>query len=283
MDKLGRNYRLFVDAANGERLEIAPPFSVEFEINRNTLASSSTANFRIYNLREETRNAIAYNVIDFTSPRKIELWAGYGDDRPLIFRGTLSYCWSAREGVNFITTIEAYDSGFELLTSSVSQSYRAGTLTSSVIEDMINTMAPGVPVGAIGSFNTPLTKGIALKGNTGDLLNEFTGGAFFCDLGKAYVLKDQECIRGSIALIESDTGLLGTPIRERTIINFDMLFEPRLLIGQLLRLNSSTGKNLNGDYKVVSLKHRGMISDAVCGSAVTSVGLWGGLAFTVIN
>lgn len=276
MEKLQRNYRLFVDASDGKRLEVSPPFSIEFDIKRGILSQKRDGNIRIYNLKEETRLAILQNVNDFSSPRKVELWAGYQDQMPIIFRGTISYCWSAREGINFITTIEAYDAGFELITSQVNKAYKQGILEASVMEDMIKTMAPGVTLGAISDYNSPLSKGNSYSGNTGELLNQISGGAFFCDLGKAYVLKDSDCIRGSLLEINSDSGLLGTPIREQTILHLEMLFEPRLLIGQLVNLNSTTGRLYNGPAKVVSLTHRGMISDSVCGSVITSVGLWYG-------
>jgi hypothetical protein len=62
-----------------------------------------------------------------------------------------------------------------------------------------------------------------------------------------------------------------------------MIFEPRFLIGQALALESFTEKNFNGVYKVIGVKHKGVISDSVCGNAITSVTLWHGPALTVIN
>jgi hypothetical protein len=50
-----------------------------------------------------------------------------------------------------------------------------------------------------------------------------------------------------------------------------------------------TEPQLNGQYKVVSIKHQGTISDAVCGDAITTVGLFNPTfpptdnAFTIIS
>jgi hypothetical protein len=82
---------------------------------------------------------------------------------------------------------------------------------------------------------------------------------------------------------------LGKPYQEAGILHFSMLFEPRLKIAQAINLVSMTEPQLNGQYKVVSIKHQGTISDAVCGDAITTVGLFNPTfpptdnAFTIIS
>ena len=71
-------------------------------------------------------------------------------------------------------------------------------------------------------------------------------------------------------LINSQTGLLGTPVREQTLIHFDMLLEPSLNVGSSVELISSTADNFNGLYKITAVKHRGMISGTLSGSAITT-------------
>jgi hypothetical protein len=87
-------------------------------------------------------------------------------------------------------------------------------------------------------------------------------------------LRDNEVVLGSIAEISSASGLLGTPVLQETFLTFDILFEPRLFVGQKVRLNSITAANFNGEYKVVSVKHSGTISEAIGDDARTSVALW---------
>ncbi len=283
MDKFGRAYRLVVDATNGQQVTINPPFSVEFDITRNILSSANTSTIRIYNLAEKTRNVIYKDKNSFDTFRAVQLRAGYGSTIPLIFSGSVTHSWSVREGVNFISTIEAYDAGFAFVNSETSKSYPAGTQRTAILQDMVKTMEPTVTPGTIGNFPGSIPRGNTFVGSSVDLLRELSGGAFFVDLGKAHILNDEECLRGDLLVIKSETGLLGTPVREETILNFDMIFEPRLLIGQKVLLQSDTLKNFNGEYKVVSIKHRGMISSSVAGNAVTSVGLWHGPPFRTIN
>lgn len=287
MDKRRRNYRLFVEEGyrtfdqvaagvpSGPLVEIEPPFTLEFDIIRNDLASSNTATFRIYNLSKTTRTKIHKDQFATNLYKGIELRAGYENVIPTIFKGNIKLAWSTREGQVSITKIEAYDGGFAFLNGRVDQTFQAGTSNNQVLDAIIKTL-PGVNPGAVGNFPGVLTRGNAISGNSADVASQLSNGSFFVDLEKAYCLNDNECIPGAIDVINSASGLLGTPVLEETSLKFDIIFEPRLLIGQKVRLESITATNFNTEYRVCSMHHRGMISDSVCGTAITSVGLWYG-------
>lgn len=278
MDKFQRNYRLLVETQNGEIIEIDPPFTMEFDIQRNVLQSTNVGSVRVYNLAKETRRKIYKDDFTYDVYLKFQLMAGYGATMPTIFKGNLKRAWSVREGVDFITTIEGFDGGDALINSQINEAFKSGTPTNKVMETILASFQNrNVSIGAIGSFPGTLPRGNSVSGNSADLANALSKGGFFVDLEKAYCLNDSECIAGSLLVINSDSGLLGTPVRDKTTLTFDILFEPRILIGQLITLDSITGDNFNGDYRVISVKHRGMISEAVCGNAVTSLGLWKGL------
>lgn len=274
--KYDRVYKLAVQAKSGQTITIQRPFTIEFDIHRNSLSSANVASFRLYNLNPNTRSQIRKDQFDYGDLRMINFSAGYGQDTAALgFQGDITQAWSVREGSNFITQIECFDAGYAYVNALSNVSYPEGTSYQSITEDLASKI-PNVTVGAIGAIPGVLSKGNAYSGNPISLLSEITGGAFFIDNGKAYVLNDDEALAGGIEVIDSSSGLLGTPVRENTIIRFDMLFEPRLKIGQRILLNSITAENYNGVYKVVSLVHRGMISDAICGDAITTVGLFFG-------
>lgn len=277
MVKFNRKYQLNVQTQGGATESIALPFTIEFDITRNILTSANVCQVRVYNLRKEKRNKIRFDVSNYGELRGIELRAGYGENLPIIFKGNISRAWSVREGVNFITQIECYDGGYALANGTFEDQFIKGTPYTTILESMIGTL-PGVDFGVIGEVEGALnSRGNAYSGNTVDLLSDLVPNQFFIDNSKAYILADSECIKGDLPLINSDFGLLGTPLREDTIIYFDMLFEPRLLIGQQINLESQTDPSFNGPYKVISVKHRGTISEAVSGDATTSVGLFKGV------
>ncbi len=280
MDKWGRRYTLEIGLPLGNALEgiskgtvieINPPFTVEFDITRNTLTSSNVCQLRIYNLAPDTRNLIRFNLSNYGEFRPLIFRAGYGEDLPDIFTGNISQAWSVREGVNMITQIECYDGGFAYANGRTSREFTAGVPTRSVIQELMKDL-PHISQGAIGNFPGVLSRGNSYSGNTTSLLAENTGGAFFIDKGKANALGTDEYIEqaGPTLLINAKSGLLGTPVLERTIVRMDMLFEPALDVGTKIRLESITEANFDGDYKVTAVKHRGMISEAVCGEVVTT-------------
>lgn len=272
IDKFGRNYELLVTTVSGTLLTIAPPFTLEFDITRNTLTSANVCQLRIYNLGEKTRNQIRHNATDFGQPyQAVQLRAGYGENMPVIFSGNISQAWSVREGTNFITQIECYDGGFAFINGTTSASFPAGTPQQTVISTLAASL-PNTKVGAIGSFPGTLARGNSYSGNTVNILADLTGGGFFIDNGKANALGSSEYIAslGGTAIINSQSGLLGTPVLERTIVRFDMIFEPGLFPGRAVQLQGLTATNLSGLYKITAVKHRGTISDAVCGQVVTT-------------
>lgn len=272
--KFGRAYKLEVQAIDGTTITLALPFTIQFDIVRNTLTSANTATIRIYNLSVNNRALLRKDAWATNDFRAITLYAGYGSNLPKVFDGNIMQAWSVREGVNFITQIECFDGGFAFVNGLTNLNFPAGTPQRDVITTVMATGLPNVTVGSVGAYPGALSRGNSYAGNTVDILKDLTGGGFFVDNGKANALGDTECLAGQTLIIDSADGLLGTPVREQFTLYFDMLFEPSLVAGQKVTLDSITAANFNGDYKVVSTKHRGMISDAVCGEAITSVGLF---------
>lgn len=273
LNKFDRNYILTITKANGESLTVTLPFTIEFDITRNTLSSANVCQVRIYNLSETNRAKIRYNSFDYGTPdTNITLLAGYGKNLAVIFTGNITQAWSVREGVNFITQIECFAGGFAFVNSKTNKNVAAGTSLMSTIKNIMGDLV-GITVGSIGpSYSGSATRGNTYSGNTNEILNQLTGGGFFIDNGKAYALANNEFIESfsSPLVINSASGLLGTPTREQTLIRFDMLFEPSLNVGTQVELRSATNNTFDGKWIVTMVKHRGMISAAVCGSVITT-------------
>lgn len=280
MDKFGRTYRLLIEKKDGTVITVEPPFTVEFDIHRNSLSSANVGKIRIYNLAPDNRNQIRKNQYDYQDQRTITFYAGYGKNMPLAFTGSITQAWSVREGNNMVTQIESFDGGFAYINALTNTSFPNGVPKTSIIDSLVKNL-PGVKVGAIGDYQGQITRGSAYSGSTPDLLVEITGGGFFIDNGKANCLNDNECLESDIPLINAQSGLLGTPVLEQQYINFEMLFEPGLKVAQLIQLVSETESLFSGTHKVLSLQHRGVISPSVSGSATTSVGLLPGVFTSV--
>jgi hypothetical protein len=284
LEKFGRNYYLLVQLQNGSILTIQPPFTIQFDITRNILTSANVCSVRIYNLSLINRNQIEFNIFNRGENRTIQLIVGYGKTLATIFHGNISQAWSVREGVNFITQIECFDGGFAFNNAQTNFTFPAGTSNQTIIASLVASLNQyNIKTGAIGKYPGSTNRSKTYSGSTTDLLGQLTGGGFFIDNSAANALGNNEVLQGAIPLINSQSGLLGTPVRENNILTFDMILEPRVQAGQIIELQSLTGPQateqspkqaINGFYKVTSVKHRGMISEAVCGDAITTLGMF---------
>jgi hypothetical protein len=291
--KFGRNYLLSIQLRDKSTLLLTVPLTLEFDVTRNILSSSNKATFRMYNLSQTHRTQIRRDQYNWGTFQKVSLNAGYGlNNLPVIFNGNISQAWSVRDGTSYITQIECYDGGFDHVNGRTNLSFPKGTSREVIIKSMIESL-PQAVTGAIGKYTgDATTRGNAYSGNTIDVLRDLSGGGFFIDNGKAHALQDNECLQGEIQTIDSSSGLLGTPVLSETFLSLDILFEPRMLIGQKVTVNSTTAdqvtiapargvklaiQGFNGDYKVIGVSHKGTISGSVCGDARTSLQLTRGI------
>lgn len=275
--KFGRNYTLSIEVAKGQNITVALPYAIEFEINRNTLASSQTATFRIYNMAESTRDLIWKDQYLWTQFRAIQFSAGYGNTTPLVFNGTIKQAYSEHpEGTeNAVTVIEAYDGGYQITNGLTNMTIAVGASAQQTIMTLAKSLPgiTGTPI--VGSFPVTTKRGEVLFGNTWDMILKKSGGLGCIDNGQPKILNLNDTVTGTIPLIDASTGLLGAPKRTNAMITFDMLFEPRITIGQALALKSTFNSLLNGNYKVMGFTHRGKITDSGDpDKAKTTVNLW---------
>lgn len=280
MRKFGRNYILTIEGNDGRDIEIKPPFTLDFTVIRNVLSSSNISTLRIFNLNQRTRALIRKDQFDYGRRKRVSLLAGYGNNLSVVMSGNVTQAFSVRMGTNYITEIQAFDGGYAYANAQISKQYKAQTPYRNMVDDLMNALTPyGVEKGAIGQIDGASSRGYSFSGSIIKSINEIANGNFFIDRNKSYVLGESEALSGEIEVISSESGLLGTPRREQSFLSLSMLFEPSLAIGQRIKLDSSTGENYNGFYKIVSLAHRGIISESVAGEATTDVGLFYGAKY----
>lgn len=273
MDKFGRNYVLEIEISDGgDSIEITPPLTMEFDVTRNTLTSANVAQFRVFNLSETRRNQIRKNIYNYGVYREVSLRAGYQNDLSTTFIGNITQAFSAREGCNMVTTIQCLDGGFAFANGEIQIPFSSGTPYRNMLDYLAGSL-PNVKKGTIGDYAGDIQRGNSFSGSTCNLLSELSGQGFFIDNCTAHCLKTNECLRGDLLVISPASGLLGTPIIEETLLTLDLIFEPRIFAGQFVDVQSFTDQKMNGPWKVTGIKHRGMISSAICGDLITSLQL----------
>ena len=301
--KFGRTCQLSLEVAappplKSQNLTLAsPPLTIDFDVNRQSLSSASNATFVIKNLNsQETRDLIYKDRYNITQYRAVQFRAGYdgyastgvpaalsqnansgsGRTQPLLFNGNIFSAYSEKiSGTDdSITTIECQDGGFArvngLTTTTVS-----GKSTQQILSDLAASLPMISGRALISLFSGGPKRGFPMIGSTWDLLQQLSGGKAIIDNNQVKILADNDVVDGDLLVINRASGLLGSPRRSDSQIEFDMLFEPRLTIGQYVKLDSVFNSILNGIYKVMGLHHRGTISPRVAGEpARTTVSLW---------
>lgn len=269
MDKFQRNYLLTAQLLNGNYVTVTPPFTVEFNVNKNSFSGCNDFNLRIYNLAQDIRHNLKHDWTNMADRRGIVLQAGYGNVLGTVFNGQITEGFSTREGPNWITSLSGSDGIFALINGKTNYTFAENTPKETMIRTIIAGM-PNISVGAIGnSYSQSIPRGNTITQPPYYAMQELTNRDFSVVDGKAYALAATEYIEGSIAKIDASSGLIGTPTRSGSLLVIEMLFEPRIKMFQGVTLQSITGDNVNGFYKVVSVKHRGTISDTVSGEART--------------
>jgi hypothetical protein len=264
-------------SSGSDTIVIAQQLTIDFTISRQALGSSQEAVFRIKNLSSKTRGLIYKDPYALTEYLGVKFQAGYMDDPvlPVCFNGFIRSASSYREGVDVITEIQAYDGGLAM-----ANGFFAQTVIGATVGELLQTLAKSLPStsGAtyIGNFPVKGSRGRTLFGNTWNIIVQLSDGLAFIDNGDVKILNYNEAIQGTIPLISSSSGLLGVPRRTPTMVEQDILFEPRVVLGQFVQLQSSFNPAFNGTYKVMKIQHRGTVSPAVTGDYVTSVGLFVG-------
>lgn len=274
MENFIRDYNLNIFTPEGQLVTIQKPFTIKFDVTRNTLASANTCNITLTNLSKENRSRLYKDRYTINEYWQIVLSAGYNKIE-IVFQGNILECYSYKQGTEWITSIEAYDGMYGIQNGFLNQSYSKNTPKRNIISDAIKGMF-NLSEGSIG---TPAEgqnpRGQVVLGQSADILNKQTGGQYFIDNEVLNVLSDDEYIT-SIGILQLDSSLLlSTPKRRDTILECELLFYPSAKIAGLVNL-TSLAPEYNGLYKIMGFKHDVTISGAESGTAKTMISLYSG-------
>lgn len=272
-EKLQRRYRLTVQTVddNGsptdKAIVIENPITIRFAVNRTLFADVNAADIDIYNLAPRTYNQLFYDYFN-VNRRTVVLEAGYdGMEMSVIFIGDMWSCYTSREGSDIITRIHAIVGLKSLQVQS--DATLANISRNQVLRYAAHDMAMTINIysGKDEQFSRP----VSLSGNSFAQIQKYTNGSAYIDNNEIYVLDTFDAIEGEVPLINDQSGLLGVPEHEDALLRVKMIFEPRMLIGQIIEIQSRISPMFNGQYKIYGIKHEGTISESVCGTAMTTL------------
>lgn len=271
--KFLRDYEITIQNPSGEMFTIKPPFSAKISVTRNTLASANKAKITLYNLAPATRNSIFKDKYSITEYWQLKIKAGY-ERLTTIFQGNLYESISYKQGVDWVTQIDAFDGMSAIQNGYTSQSVAAGTSRGNIIQNIIGNM-PNVIAGSIGGDTEESSeRGQVIMGQSTDVLSEQTEGKYFIDNEVVNVLTDDEVIAGDVLLLDEEQ-LFTTPKVRDTFLDCDILFLPEAQPGLICEIRSKETR-FNGQYKIMGFSHDITVSSSQAGKAKTTISLYKG-------
>lgn len=270
---------------------ITSPLTLELDVERAVYSSVGRFTFKIYNLGAEARSDLYLDQIYWgVTPRVVELRAGYASWQsgygpqtpqafPTIAYGQLFQCYSRRIGPSWVTTMTGWDGGYDRAQAAISVPFSKDVSFSQRLQQVAAAMPNLRQIYISPSLTANVYRGATFTGKPWDILQELALGLnadLFIDLGKLYMVPKGQAVPGltaGLSQINTNFGLLNTPIKQVCRVSFDMIFEPRFLVGQSVQLTSEETEN-NGVYSLQGLEHHGIISDAIDGECVTTPTLW---------
>lgn len=255
-----------------ESVTVRYPLTIEFNIVRNTFASSNTATFNIYNLSPSNRDSDFFFQDRFNTDKikMVTFKAGYNNTLTTVFRGYILESYTKRNGVDVVTSMQCMDlSG---VGEYINTTFNAGTTFKEAIEWIVNSTNT-LTLGNIGNINGTFKTPFTVEGTPLECLNTICGGHAYIDNNTVNILNNNEGIETVVTEINANSGLLSTPERRGESVVVNSIFNPNYVVGQIINIKSDVTSAFTGTYKVCGISHQGTISGAVAGERITTLNL----------
>jgi len=211
-----------------------------FAVRRGDTQTPNTADIRVYNVSENTAQAIEKEFA------RVVLQCGYDGNFGIIFDGQIKQVRRGRESTTdtFIDITAADgDSAYNFAISAIT--LEAGSTPNDHIDALLSSMAKrGVGRGYIPDFaGNPLPRGKVLFGMTRDELRKVaanTSTNWSIQDGKINMVPLTAYIPGEVPVLTAQTGVIGLPEQTQNGIKLKTLLNPNLKIGQAVRLDNAS-------------------------------------------
>lgn len=229
-------------------------FRIGFKVEKDASSTVNKAEIRIYNLTSTSRG-LAEN------PKNIiELFAGYGKEPKLLFRGNPSRVISSVGGPDSVTTFEVGDGLKAFQDARVDVSFKKGTPVNDVFQTLTNAM--GLAKGEQKEIPPKaFPGGLSLSGPVRDHMNYLTGKLdleWSIQNGAVQILPKGKSTSQAAFLLSSETGLIGSPNKKDKGLEVVSLLQPEINPGRIVEIKS---KFVNGQFRVEKVSHEGDTAD----------------------
>jgi len=246
-----------------------PVLRCSFNVEKNVNRDPNRATLQVFNLNQTNRSALQEGAaLAAKSPAyswPLIIKAGYVGSIAQIFSGDIRTVESHKEGVNWITTLEASDGGFNFASARMAQTFGPGTPVSTLLVAAAAKLGVGLGNSAIafgqgvwrkgyGIFK----KGVTVSGRVSDILDKYissTGYQWSIQDGELQVLAPDAALLDVAVILNEKTGLIGSPEKtEDGGIKAKTLLQGTIKPGRRIVLTSIS---TNGSFKAEKVAHIG--------------------------
>lgn len=268
----GRKYKMIVSGLKndgtiqtvttfrGPVLDGRTGLSISFKIKHSLKRDGNKAEFKLYNLNETHRAEFQTN-----KDVKVTFEAGYSENIDQIFKGDIITSIPSKEGVDFITTMQAGDGQNQLRRSKISESWKKGTPLDKVLKTMAKKMGVGlgnafekISQGDIRGSLTELASGFSVAGTTADEMTKMArsmGYEWSIQGGQLQFLEIGKDLGNTAIVLNAASGMIGSPEPgKKGIVNVKSLLQGKLIPGKKVLIESV---GINGLYRIQTVEHSG--------------------------
>lgn len=289
-----RKFNLLLSTRSGDTLDVGS-LRVVFTIKKTDAQTPNTAEVRVYNLNETTSRRIR---AEFA---RITIQAGYEANYGVIFSGNIKRVKYGRDnGVDSFVDISAGDGDEAYNYAIISTTLASGAKQSDQVEASVKSMSGnGIGTGFVDNMGgQSLPRGKVMYGMARDYLRQSTqstDATWSIQDGRLQIVKRSGLLPSQAVVLNSKSGLIGTPEQTGNGIKARCLLNPLLRIGGRVMLddelvsssiiqdternnpaNSAPLKNGDGVYRLLAVEHLGdslgndWYSDITCLNVDTS-------------
>lgn len=235
----------------GKRIE---GLRVKFEIEKTLQKFVNKATITVYNLTRDSRALCERKDLILI------LSAGYGQMIEDIFTGDIARPVSRLEGSDFVTTFEVGDGEKAYKEAKVDVTFKEGTSLKDMFLDVAKSF--GQQIKDLSALPVDkLLNGFVASGNSRTVMDDLTrksGLEWSIQDGALQVIKRGKSNSEEAVLLNSGTGLIGSPIKKDDSYEFTSLLQPKIKPGRKIVVESPS---ISGTFRVEKVILKGDTHD----------------------